>query len=222
MRQIGDLLNGSLDAGDEETHSVSLQAGNRYMMVGACDNDCSDLDLRLYDPNDNQVDVDIELDDTPVVEVSPSRSGTYRVEAVMVSCSTEPCFYGVGVYGSGSASQTSSGGWQEVVNDQLDEALGIAESRGYRRMEGNRTGSLDASENESITLSLQSGTDYMFVGACDQDCSDLDLRLYDPNGNEIDEDIELDDTPIVDVSSSRSGSYRLQVIMVSFLFLFRA
>ncbi len=215
MRQIGDLLNGSLDAGDEETHSVSLQAGNRYMMVGACDNDCSDLDLRLYDPNDNQVDVDIELDDTPVVEVSPSRSGTYRVEAVMVSCSTEPCFYGVGVYGSGSASQTSSGGWQEVVNDQLDEALGIAESRGYRRMEGNRTGSLDASENESITLSLQSGTDYMFVGACDQDCSDLDLRLYDPNGNEIDEDIELDDTPIVDVSSSRSGSYRLQVIMVS-------
>jgi hypothetical protein len=215
LREMEDPRTGSLDEDERESQDLSLQAGNQYMMVAVCDNDCSDIDLRLYDSSGDQVDVDIEMDDTPVVEISPSRSGNYRLDVIMVTCSTEPCFYGVGVYGSGSSSQSSRGGWQELVDDQLRNAQEIAESDGYRRIEENRTGSLDASERESLTLSFQAGTDYMIVGACDQDCSDLDLRLYDPNGNEVDEDIELDDTPIVDATASSSGRYRVDVIMVS-------
>jgi len=217
LRETEDARTGSLDEDERESQTVSLQAGNQYMMVGACDNDCSDIDFYLYGPGGEQVDYDIEMDDTPVVSVSPSSSGSYRLEVIMVSCSTEPCFYGVGIYGSGggSTNQGSSGGWQEIVSSQLGNMLETVESSGYRQIEGNRTGSLDEDERESVTLSLQSGTDYMLVGVCDQDCSDLDLRLRDPNGNEVDEDIELDDTPIVSITPSRPGDYSLQVIMVS-------
>jgi hypothetical protein len=32
--------------------------------------------------------------------VSPSGSGTYRVEVRMATCSVEPCYFGVGVWGN--------------------------------------------------------------------------------------------------------------------------
>ncbi len=219
LRQMEEPRTGSLDAGEEESQSLSLQSGNHYMMVAVCDNDCTDIDLRLYGPNGDQIDVDVELDDTPIVDVAPGRSGTYRLEVVMVTCSTEPCFYGVGIYGSGSGGggQSSDGNWQEVVDRQLDRIRDQVGSEGLRRLEGNRTGSLDESERESLTITLQPSTEFMIVGACDQDCSDLDLRLYDQNDNEIDVDIELDDTPIVTGTTSSKGStrYRLQVVMVT-------
>jgi len=96
--------------------------------------------------------------------------------------------------------------WTEQVTNQLEQAAGIARDGGLHEMEQPRTGSLDAGEHESQTLSLQSGNRYMMVGVCDNDCSDLDLRLYDPSGDEIDVDVELDDKPVLDVTPSSSGN----------------
>jgi len=33
------------------------------------------------------------------VQIAPRVTGEYRVKVTMASCSTSPCFYGVGVYG---------------------------------------------------------------------------------------------------------------------------
>ena len=215
LSELEEPRTGFVDAGEQESITVSLQSGVEYMMVGVCDNDCSDIDLRLYDPSGDEVDVDIEMDDTPVVSITPGRSGNYRLDVIMVTCSTSTCFYGVGIYGSGSASESSGGGWQELVNSQLQSHEDNAADDGYRRMEGNRTGSMGVGDPESLSLSLQGGTEYKIVGVCDQDCSDLDLRLYDPNGNEVDEDVLADDIPILNATPGRSGTYRLQVIMVT-------
>jgi hypothetical protein len=91
---------GSLDEGEEEDLTVELDAGTEYYLIGACDEDCTDVDLALYAPSGGKLDEDVETDDFPVVRVKPARSGTYRVRASMASCSAEPCRYGVGVYGN--------------------------------------------------------------------------------------------------------------------------
>lgn len=93
------IYTGSLRDDAETMVSLSLDIGTSYAIMGACDNDCTDIDLTLYDPRGNQVDIDIEADDYPVVTVEPSRSGTYRVKVTMATCSAEPCRYGVGVFG---------------------------------------------------------------------------------------------------------------------------
>ncbi len=90
---------GSLGEGESEDLSLQLEAGVEYYIIGACDADCSDVDLALYDRSGAMIDRDIEEDDVPVLRVKPARSGTYRVEATMAACSSEPCRYGVGVYG---------------------------------------------------------------------------------------------------------------------------
>ena len=75
------------------------KGGVNYVILGVCDNDCSDLDLRLFDPNGREVASDLLTDDNPVVNVTPRRTGTYTVRAIMTTCSSQPCRYGIGVYG---------------------------------------------------------------------------------------------------------------------------
>lgn len=93
-------LGGSLDQGDTINYSFQLVAGRSYTILGVCDNDCSDLDITLYDPAGNQVAEDVLTDDKPVASVTARRSGRYRATISMASCSTGACFYAVAAYGN--------------------------------------------------------------------------------------------------------------------------
>ena len=74
---------------------LDLVAGRSYSIVGVCDNDCSNLDLWLYDPAGAEIAGDGLPDDTPVINVTPGSSGTYRLRVGMVKCTSSPCQYGV-------------------------------------------------------------------------------------------------------------------------------
>lgn len=91
--------NGDLDAGAEETFTVDLDAGTSYFIVAQCDIDCSDIDMWIYDENGNLIDEDVLVDDTPIVEVTPMRDARFKIRVGMIDCSSEPCYYGVGVFG---------------------------------------------------------------------------------------------------------------------------
>lgn len=92
------IFTGSLDNEDSGTVEIELEAGKEYHIMGACDEDCTDLDLQLSDPAGNAVSTDVEEDDLPVVSVRAPRSGTYEVEVGMAACSAEPCRFGLGVF----------------------------------------------------------------------------------------------------------------------------
>jgi hypothetical protein len=93
------IVTGSLNQGASETVSVDLDIGKEYEIIGVCDTDCSDLDTVLYDGTGNKVDEDVLQDDVPIVSVTVTRSGTFRVTVTMASCSNAPCRYGLGVFG---------------------------------------------------------------------------------------------------------------------------
>jgi hypothetical protein len=93
-------LGGSLDEGSTINYSFQLVAGRSYTILGVCDNDCTDLDITLYDPAGNQVAEDLLTDDKPVTSVTARRSGRYRATISMASCSTGACFYAVAAYGN--------------------------------------------------------------------------------------------------------------------------
>ncbi|GAC1413293.1 MAG: hypothetical protein NVSMB66_4810 [Candidatus Doudnabacteria bacterium] len=64
-----------------------------------------------------------------------------------------------------------------------------------------------------VTYTLRGGYDYHFLGKCDQDCGDIDLKLYDSNGNLVDSDIQPDDYPWVHHNVDYTGTYTLKMIM---------
>lgn len=213
---------GSLDEGANRGQTLQLSAGTTYQIVGVCDNDCSDFDLRLYDPRGRMVDEDVLNDDTPVLSVTPGSGGVYTVRAIMTTCSSEPCRYGIGVYGSRGGSVSSgnngSGGgdqWAGQVAALLGRASEMVTSRGMHATHEPYIGALRNSSAETHAVQLTAGTTYSMIGVCDNDCSDLDLRLYDPSGNEVDNDVLDDDTPIVSVTPRRSGRYTVRAIMTA-------
>lgn len=119
---VGDAHTGSLHDESSEDFHVTLQAGVSYVMVGVCDNDCPDVDLMLFDDSGNEIDSDYETDAVPIVEVTPFRTQSYRVHVYMADCTSEPCFYGVGVYADQSSAPTVGGGAPATQNyrGQLD------------------------------------------------------------------------------------------------------
>ncbi|MEM7414355.1 MAG: caspase family protein [Gemmatimonadota bacterium] len=76
-------------------------------------------------------------------------------------------------------------------------------------------GGLDAGTNETVRLSLVPGIEFRIVGMCDGDCDDLDLVLFDLNGEEITSDFLVDAAPFLQAEVGAAGSYPLRVDMVN-------
>ncbi|MDW8217958.1 MAG: hypothetical protein RML57_10230 [Acidobacteriota bacterium] len=78
--------------------NATLRAGGIYYILAVADDDCGDLDLELYDENDNLIDTDLAHDSAPVVSVTPIRTATFRYRVSMIHCAHNPCFYVSGVW----------------------------------------------------------------------------------------------------------------------------
>ncbi len=88
-----------LDEGDSDLFSFTLRKGKSYKIITACDNDCSDIDLILYDENDNEISRDTSTDSLPIVDVRPKWTGKFKLKVRMYSCSNNPCYYGIAILG---------------------------------------------------------------------------------------------------------------------------
>ena len=96
--EVVSTANGWLDDDEEETYEYWLQSGVRYTFAGTCDDDCTDLDLKLFNRANELVAEDTDPDSNPQIVFSPRTSGTYRLRVVMYRCSIEPCRYDLDQY----------------------------------------------------------------------------------------------------------------------------
>ncbi|HEY9697634.1 MAG TPA: hypothetical protein V6D10_10250 [Trichocoleus sp.] len=92
---------------------------------------------------------------------------------------------------------------EAIFNELPDYALS---SRPY-------TGSITSGQSTSRLVRLRSGTEYAFMAACDDYCSDVDLFLYDRTGQLVDSDAGTDDYPLITYVPANNGNYRLVVKM---------
>src|SRR5262245_35345742 len=58
---------GWLNEGQSEWLSIQLTAGTDYAIAATCDGDCTDLDLKVYRPDNRMVARDTTADDVPLV-----------------------------------------------------------------------------------------------------------------------------------------------------------
>jgi len=89
---------GRMNDDASDTWSFTLTAGMTYKFWGACDGDCSDLDIELQDDNGNVLESDVLDDDNPIVEYRAKKSGTFKVKVTMASCNTNPCYWGFAIF----------------------------------------------------------------------------------------------------------------------------
>jgi len=89
---------GTLSQGDSYYLNATIRAGDEIVVTGACDRDCRDLDLVIYDDRGRELDRDTLVDDQPVLNFRAPYSGDYRIEVVMYNCTTSYCYYGVALF----------------------------------------------------------------------------------------------------------------------------
>jgi hypothetical protein len=81
---------------------VPLRAGARYFVIGGCDSDCDDLDLRAVGRDARTaLDEDVGDDDVPVLSFTARETGPHLLTVSMASCKTDLCYFGVRVFSSG-------------------------------------------------------------------------------------------------------------------------
>lgn len=96
------MVTGNVNNSATGSHPVTLNAGRQYVIQGVCDNDCSDVDLRLWGPDGSRVIEDLATDDHPTLRFMAQATGNYRLEVIMAVCRQNPCYYGVQLFGGGS------------------------------------------------------------------------------------------------------------------------
>jgi hypothetical protein len=204
---------------------VNLRAGVNYRIYGACDNDCSDLDMEVYGNDGALVERDVATDDTPFVQITPTRSGRHYVRLWVYACAAEPCYSAARVVSGGTpiervetplVTQNEEGATNDdymgVVAGELEAGGAQHLAAGYARLGDDVIAPIQlAGDGHRQTVHLDARTAYLFQGACDQDCTDVDMEILDPQGRQVAEDVAVDDRPVVAVTPAQAGDYTVRV-----------
>ncbi len=76
----------------EHRWQFQLRGGQTYAVLGACDDDCNDVDLIVEGPDGRAVGADVENDDYPIVGFKPQADGVYTARIVLQTCTVAPCY----------------------------------------------------------------------------------------------------------------------------------
>ena len=99
------------------------------------------------------------------------------------------------------------------LSQRLGEAGRVVRDGGYMRAAGPFAGGLASQQSRRYTLTLRAGQDYRVIAVCDSRCGDIDLRLYDVNGNQIAQDTLNDNVPTLAIHPSATGSHTIEIDM---------
>lgn len=100
----------SRERGDPHLWSIYLVAGQNYRVYGACDNQCSDMDMEIYGNDGALVDRDSATNDTPYVQITPSISGRAYVRLWAFQCDPGPCAMAVRLMSGGEPEERTETG----------------------------------------------------------------------------------------------------------------
>jgi hypothetical protein len=99
-----------MQPGTDHRFVMPLQAGSNYTFLGACDGDCTNVDIELIDmTTGGVVSSDMLPDDYPVVNFTPPGNGQYMVRLILQNCSAAPCFAGARAYVQSAGDTGKSG-----------------------------------------------------------------------------------------------------------------
>lgn len=204
---------------------VYLTRGATYRAYGACDANCSDLDMEIYDAAGNLADRDAAANDTPYVQITPTETGRAYVRAWLYACRNQPCYVALRLLSGGAAApragqtapesdiaHTLEEGDERAVRAQL-EAQGIAhEQAGYRQVGEDALAQLaQGDDGHSWTLHLEGGVTYLFQAACDQHCLNADMEIRNAYNERIASDINGDAVPVLTITPPHAGDYVLRI-----------
>jgi hypothetical protein len=108
--QVGSDTIVPMQPGRDHRFLVDLTAGTEYGFIGACDGDCTNVDLELISMETGGVVAnDMLPDDYPIFPYTPTANGQYMVRLLMQACTRAPCYAGARIVSNAPAAQAPGG-----------------------------------------------------------------------------------------------------------------
>ena len=224
---------GSLENGEDDTIMLELEREQRYMIMGVCDRDCSDLDMVLYHGDGSRFGDDLGMNAFPIMDVAVDWDGSFTLEMRMAECSSEPCRYGLGVFASPGVGMVTGGiggrsspfaasgsapNWGSAPRlGTIELAAGFGPYEREVPAGGNHAvalaapdcaGYIDAAA-PTLDLNYVAGPQALRIHARSE--ADLTLVVNRPNGSWICSDDADGSDPIITMSSPLSGNYNIWI-----------
>ncbi len=99
------------------------------------------------------------------------------------------------------------------VQIRLNQATDVANRNGLRKTHDDSLGYMGNGVDTNTTLTLRQGVSYLIVGVCDDSCQNLQIRLYDENGNLVVSDTRNTKVPVVRITPRWTGRFRINTTM---------
>ena len=210
MLRVGEIISLTDEERNGAYYLTELEPNTNYLIVGVCDGDCGDLDLQIDDPSGETLDTDVEDDDAPVLEFkTDADSFYYKLLVDMVSCETDACFYGVGIFKTDAEpTSNSSDDYDSVIDRQLaavrQQVIESAnrDGRDVTQILEHRSMLMTDAEDVIALEDIKILERYVAVAVCDQDCDAIDLqidaRMVSDDPDAIAETTERTDFPMLE------------------------
>lgn len=106
--------------------------------------------------------------------------------------------------------------WCDEAKTQLIAGAMVLNEGNYELVEEPVVGKIYRGQKTvTVPAKLIADKSYAIFAVCDSDCADIDLRVYDDNGNLVAEDTEKDDTPIVEIFPKWTAYFEIRVSVPS-------
>ena len=88
--------------------TMTLRAGVNYRIYAACDDNCGDVDMEIYGADGELADRDTARNDTPYIQVTPTRTGRHQIRLWLYDCRAETCLVAARVLAGGTPAERQS------------------------------------------------------------------------------------------------------------------
>jgi hypothetical protein len=102
-----------------------------------------------------------------------------------------------------------------ALRAELARMLTQLTDRGYRPEGELLSSAIARRKSEYRTVTLEGGVQYAILGVCDDECYDIDLALTDSADSTLVQDVQPDDTPVIEFTVPETAEYRLETVMFS-------
>lgn len=114
---------------------------------------------------------------------------------------------------TGVNSSKKSDDMDREVAMQLGLFSMVAEDEGFAFTHDVVSGKLGEGDSKQYNFQLRKGKEYRILTACDGNCSDMDGKLLDENGNTVSKDFDSDDLPMLEADPKWTGDFTLKLTM---------
>jgi len=196
-----------------QSMSVHLEQGKQYLIAGTGDDQViTDLDARVYDPDDVVVGEDTLKNNVPVIHFQASKTGPYKIAVWAYKMEGEEGFYAV-VVGhrlSSSDERRVMSVWEGIFERFLALVV-VAAQAGFLCLLA-ELDTVGERFTRTLGMELEGGYDYFIVAAGDEvHIADLDMLVELPDGRTM-EDRGPDNVPKVAFHLNRTGKVKITLI----------